>query len=80
MEDSDILGVEDIFLLYTLLRVLRQGISSSVSFALTIIDLKVVTREFLGLTNLFGAQTLYVHESMKVVMVCKDEDFVFATF
>ena len=37
-------------------------------------------RELLGLLNLSRAQTLHIYESMKVIMVRKDEKLVFATF
>ena len=80
MEDLDVLGAEGVFLFYTLLRVLKQGISSSVSLALTIIYSEVVMREFLGPADLPGAQTLCVHEFTKVVVVYKDKDLVFTTF
>ena len=80
VEGLDVLDVEGVFLFCILLRVSRQGISSSISIALTIINLEVITREFLGTTDLPGAQTLRIHKLTKVVMVCKDEDLVFAIF
>ena len=76
MQDFDVFGAEGFFLFCTPLRVSRQGISSSVSFALTIIDSKVVTREFLGPAELPRAQTLCIHESLEVVMVGKHKDFM----
>ena len=76
MQDLDVLCSEGLFLLSTPLRVLRQGIGSSVSLALTIIDLEVVTREFLSPADLPGAQTLRVYELSEVVMVAKHEDFM----
>ena len=76
MQDFDVLCSEGVFFLSVPLGVSRQGISSSVSFALTIIDSEVVTREFLGPANLFGAQTLRIHESSEVVIVGKHEDFM----
>ena len=48
VQNLDVFYSEDVFLLNTPLRILRQGIGSSVSLALTIIDLEVVTREFLS--------------------------------
>ena len=45
-----------------------------------IIDLKVVTREFLSLANLSGAQTLHIHELAEVVMIGEYKDFVIAAF
>ena len=80
MQDLDIFGVEGIFFLSTPLRVLRQGIGSSVCFSLAVIDLTVVLRKFLSPADLSGTQTLCVHESIKVIVVCKDKDLVFATF
>ena len=58
-----------LFLFCTSLRVLRQGISSSISLSLMIVDLEVVTREFLSLANLSGAQTLCVYELVEIVVV-----------
>ena len=69
MQDFDVLGTGGLFLFYTLLKVLRQGISSSISLALTIVDLEVVAREFLGPADLSGAQILRLHEPTEVVMV-----------
>ena len=41
-----------------------------------IIDLEVVTREFLSLADLSGNQTLCVHELWEVVIVGKHKDFM----
>ena len=69
VQNLDVLCLEVVFLLSTPLRVSRQGIGSSVSLALTIINSEVVTRELLGPADLSGAQTLCVHESAEVVVV-----------
>ena len=76
MQNLDVLRLEGFFFLSTLLRVLRQEIGSSVSLALTIIDLEVVTRKFLSSADLSGAQTLHVHELSEVVIVDKHKDFM----
>ena len=76
MQDFDVLCSEGVFFLSVPLGVSRQGISSSVSFALMIIDSEVVTREFLGPADLPGAQTLRIHKLSKVVMVGKHKDFM----
>ena len=55
VQDFNVLGMEGLFFFCTLLKVLRQGISSSVSLTLTIVDSKVVTKEFLGLADLSRA-------------------------
>ena len=69
MEDFDVLGAECLFFLYTLMRVLKQGISNFVSLALTIINLEVVMRKLLGLADLSWAQTHCIHKPVEVVMV-----------
>ena len=76
MQDFDVLCSESVFFLSVPLGVSRQGISSFVSFALTIIDSEVVTREFLSPADLSGAQTLRIHVLSEVVMVGKHEDFM----
>ena len=69
VQNLDVLCSEALFLVSTLLRVSRQGIGSSVSLALTIVDSEVVTTEVLGPADLSGAQTLRVHEPAEVVVV-----------
>lgn len=34
-----------------------------------IIDLIVILRDLLGLSNLFGAQTLYIHKLLEVITI-----------
>ena len=69
VKNFDVLGSESLFFLCTLLKVSRQGIGSFISLALTIIDLKVVTREVLSQVDLPKAQTLQVYELAEVVVV-----------
>ena len=69
VQDFDVFGSKSLFPFWTLLKVSKQGISSSICFALTIIDSKVVTREFLSPADLFRAQTLRVYELAEFVMV-----------
>ena len=76
MQDFDVLGSEGVFLLSALLKIPRQGINSPVSLALTMVDLKVVNREFLSLADLSGAQTFRVHKSSKVVIIGKYKNFM----
>ena len=40
----------------------------------------MIVREFLGPTNLSGAQAFRIYEAAEVVVVCEDENLVFATF
>ena len=76
MQNLDVLRSEGVFLFNTPLKVSRQGIGSSVSLVLMIIDLEVITRVFLSPIDLSGAQTLCVHELSEVIMVGKHEDFM----
>ena len=55
VQNLDVLRLKGLFLLGTPLRISKQGIGSSVSLALTIVDLEVVTKELLGPTDLSGA-------------------------
>ena len=80
MQNLDVLHSEGVFLLSTPLRVSRQGIGSSVSLALTIIDSEVVARELLGLADLSGAQTLRVHEPAEVVVVGEYKHLMLGAF
>ena len=69
MLDLDVLGTEGLFLFCTLLRLSKQGISSSIHLVLMIVYLEVVIREFLGPADFFGVQTLRVYEPAEVVMI-----------
>ena len=80
MQDFNIFGLEGLFFFCILLRVLRQGISSSICLALIIIDLKVIRKEFLSLVDLSGAQTLHVYELTEVIMVGKYKHLMLAAF
>ena len=42
--------------------------------------MKVIARELLGPTDLFGAQVFPIHEAAEVVVVCEDKNLVFASF
>lgn len=76
MEDLNILRSKDLFFLNTLLRVLRQGIGSSVCFALIVINSEIITKKFLSLTDLSEAQTLYIYKLVEVVKVDKYKNFM----
>ncbi len=80
MKNLGILISESFFLGLALLKGARQGISRSISFSLTVIDSKVLSREFLCPADLARAQTLCIHKSMEIVMVIKDEYLVFVAF
>ena len=80
MKNLSILIFECFFFSLASFEEAKQSISLSISFFLIIIDLKVVSREFLGPTDLAKAQIFLIHKLTKVVIVSKDEDLVFAAF
>ena len=80
IENLGVLSSKLFFLIIAPLREAREGVCSTVCLALTIINSKVVTREFLSPADLSGAQTLCVHEPMEVVMVGKQQKVVLVAF
>ncbi len=80
MKNLGVLISKSLFFGLASLREVRQGISHSISFSLTIIDLEVVSRELLGPADLTRAQTLCIYKLAEVIMVSKNKDLVFATF
>ena len=76
MEDFDVLGIEGLFFFCTLLRVLKQSVSSFICLTLTIINSEVVTREFLGPAKLSRVQTFRVYELAEIVVVGKHKNFM----
>ena len=40
----------------------------------------MVLRELLGLIDLLGAQTLYIHKTMEFILVCKDKNLILIAF
>ena len=80
MKDLAILSSELILLILALLGKPRQNSYSRICLALAIINLKVITRELLGPTDLSGAQALCIHELTEVIVVRKDENLMLAAF
>ena len=80
MQNLCILGSESFFFFNILLEVLWQDISSFISFVLLIINLKVVSWQFLSLIYLFRAHTLCIYEALEVIVVYKHKDFMLAIF
>ena len=80
MQNFDILGWYGLFFLNTPLRVTKQGIDSSFCLVLLIIDPEVVAKKLLGPADLFGAQTVCVHELAEVVVVGEYEQLMLRLF
>ena len=79
-EEFECFQLKAFFLIQTFLREMRECICSPICFTLTIINLKMITRELLGLKDLTRAQTLCIHELSEVIIVSENKDFVFAVF
>ena len=62
LKESYILSSKNFLLTLAPLGVVEQTISSSISLALAIIDVKMVARQLLGLVNVARAQALSIHE------------------
>ncbi len=80
MKNLRVLSLEDLFLGLASLREAKPGVNSNISFSLAIIDLQVILREFLGSLDLFGNQALDIRQLVKIVVVNKNKDLVFAIF
>lgn len=61
-------------------KILREGISNYISFALIIVSLIVIPRQFLSQLDLSTTQTFNIYEVMKVVIICKNKNCIIATF
>lgn len=64
----------------TSLKEAGQGIGSNIGLFLTIINSKVVLKEFLGPLNLTRAQALCIYKVTKVVVIDEPKDVIFAAF
>ena len=80
MKNLAILNLELILLILTFLRKPRQSICSCISFALAVVNLKMVSGKLLGPIDLSGAQAFCIHEATKVVLVYENKYFMLATF
>lgn len=69
MQNLGDFGIEDGFFFSTLLRVLWEGISSSINFAFIIIDLKIIPWQFLSIPDLSKAQAFCIYEVVEVTIV-----------
>ena len=51
-----------------------------ICLALTIVNSKMISGELLGPADLLEAQTLYIHETTKIIMIGEYKHLVLATF
>ena len=80
MENLNILNLKLFFLIKTPLKKARQCVYYFICFTLTMIGLKMVTRELFSPTDWAKAQTLYIYKLSEFIIVSKKKNLVFATF
>lgn len=73
-------GLKSSFFFGILLKISRKNISSSISFILIIINLKVVLKQLLNLPNLPKIQFFYIHKAKQIVVICKSKNLIFTIF
>lgn len=80
MKDLGVFGSKGGFFFSILLKISKKDIRRSISLIFTVINLKMIPRQLLRLLNLPGTQVFYIHEVAKIVMICKNKNFIFTTF
>lgn len=80
MKNLRILIFKYFFFRLASLREVKQSISRSISFFLTIFDLKMISKKILSSVNLTKTQAFLIHELTKVIMVKKNKTLVFGVF
>ncbi len=80
MQDFGILSLEGCYFFNILLKVLWLGINSTISFVLTIINLKVVSWQFLSSIHLFRAHVFCIYKMLEVVVISKYKNFMLENF
>lgn len=77
MMNLGILFSESFFLGLASLGKVKQGTSSRISLFLTIINLEMISREFLCAADLTKTRTFCIYKLVEVIMISKNEDLVF---
>lgn len=80
VRDLGIFVSENVFFIAILLRVMKESIMNSISFILAIIDLKIISQQFLGPVNLLKTYAFYIHRMTEIVIVHGNENIMFAIF
>lgn len=80
MKNLGIFINESFFLSLTFLREVKQSINCNISLSLVIFDLKMVSKELLGLIGLTKIQVFHNHKSTEIIIVSKDKDLIFIVF
>lgn len=77
MKNTSFFSLQLIFFDLASLKEAKQSVHNFVGFALTIISLKMISRELLGLTDLTRIQNFCIHKLIKVIILYKYQNFVF---
>ena len=78
IKDLIVFSLKLFFLIEAFLRKAKQCNGYSICFILTIINLKMVTKKLLSATDLKGPQIVYIYKLLKVILVSKNKNLVFA--
>ena len=80
VQDFHVFGLKSFFLLSIPLKILRQGVNSTICLILVVINSEVVIKKVLNLVDLSGIQTLYIYELSKIVIVGKYKKLILEAF
>ena len=69
MKNLSIFSLKLFFFIEASLREARYSVCNSISPALSIINLEMISRELLGLSDLTRAQVICIHEPSEVFMI-----------
>lgn len=72
--------MESLFLGLVTLEEAKQGIGHSVCLVLVMINLKIVPKKLLGLSDLLRGQVFGIYKSIEIVVVSKNKNLILATF
>lgn len=76
MKNPSVFGSEFFFLILIPLRKTKKSICSSISYYLTIINLKIIMRKFLGPLDLLKTQVLHIYKLTEVIIVYEHQYFI----
>ncbi len=78
MEDLRIFSFESLFFFGASLKKSEQGMSSSICVSMSLTNPKVIPRKFLGQLDLLQNQASGTYELTEVIVVCENDNLIFA--
>lgn len=76
----EIFSSENFFSSFTFLDKMRQSIGSYFIFNLTVIGLKIIQKNFLGLLDLPETKAVNIHKLLNIVIISENKNCKFAAF